>query len=79
MLSSATHEGHILYRYLRNKLTPSFSESWGMFKPIPQPPGRYSQSGVAVEVTSVNWLHRRGSNDERHKFVVSSYLWHGVL
>ncbi|KAI9456346.1 WD40-repeat-containing domain protein [Lactarius psammicola] len=54
-------------------------ESWEVFKTVPQPPDQYSQSGGVVQVTSVNWLYKRGSKEERNRFVVSSYQWHGVL
>ncbi|KAF8259933.1 WD40-repeat-containing domain protein [Lactarius quietus] len=62
----------------RDFVSTTHEELWGMFKPIPRPPDKYSQSGGAVQVTSVNWLCRCDS-EEKHKFVVSSYLCHGIL
>lgn len=60
-------------------LIPQMIETWEVFKTIPQPPDQYSQSGGAVQVTSVNWLYKRDSREERNRFVVASYQWHGVL
>lgn len=60
-------------------LIPRITESWEVFKTIPRPPDQYSQSGGAVQVTSLNWLYKRGSKEDRNRFVVASYQWHGVL
>ena len=60
-------------------LIPKMAESWEVFKIIPQPPDQYSQSGGAVQVTALHWLYKRDSKEDRNRFVVASYQWHGVL
>ena len=69
----------ILAHYASGKLNLKLIETWEAFKTIPQPPSQYSQTGQAAKVTSVNWLQRHNSSQEGQRFIVSSYLWHGVM
>ncbi len=73
-----TREGRQPLLSSLEKLTPVSTEKWEFLKTIPQPPEQYSRTGQAVKVTSVNWLQSRTSSGGQ-KFMVTSYLWHGVM
>ncbi|KAI9428722.1 WD40-repeat-containing domain protein [Lactarius indigo] len=40
---------------------------------------QYSQNGGTIQVTSLNWLYKCDSKEERNRFMVASYQWHGVF
>ncbi|KAH9021464.1 WD40-repeat-containing domain protein [Lactarius pseudohatsudake] len=76
LISGAVNEVTV---WKRDRHNATRDETWEAFKIIPQPPEQYSRTGRVVKVTSVNWLQNRNSSEGGQKFILTSYLWHGVM
>ncbi|KAI9444331.1 WD40-repeat-containing domain protein [Lactarius indigo] len=78
LVSILLEEVHPSSHQLRS-ICYSPTETWEVFKTIPQLPEQYSQTKRVVKITSVNWLQSRNSSEGGQRFIVTSYLWHGVM